>query len=105
MSSSSNVNGRKWGQIVEVQVGEIPPAVRSQWTELYEDLVLRLEQTSDKFALAVPVESKKVGAACTASLRKAFERHPDPKTVNMAIRERQGQAFVYVWRGNGWPKK
>lgn len=104
MSGNGNVNGRKWGQIVEVEVGEIPPAVRSQWTELYEDLLMRLEQTSDKFALAIPVTNKKVGATCIASLRKAFERHPGPKSVNFANRERQGQAFVYVWRGKAWPK-
>lgn len=101
---NGNGNGHRWGAVIEVEVGTIPPPNRSPWTELYDELMLRLEQTGPKNALAVPVADKKIGAAATASLRKCFDRHPGRGSVNLAIREKSGQTFVYVWRGAGWPK-
>lgn len=104
-AGNGNSNGHKWGQIQEVQVSEVPPMNRGNWAGLYDDLLLRLEQTSERFALAVPVADKKSGTAASASIRKMFERHPGPQSVNLAIREKNSQVYLYVWRGPAWPSK
>ena len=103
-AGDGNGNGHRWGQIAEVPVGEVPPLRLSPWIDLYDDVLLRLEQTSERFALRIPVASKKEGHSCVGSLRKNFDRHPGPKSVCMVVREQYGEAAVFIWRGPAWTK-
>jgi len=103
--TAGNGNGHRWGQIAEIRVGEIPPLRISPWIDLYDELLLRLEQTSERFALRVPVASVKDGASCVSALRKNFNRHPGPESVSMTVREKNGEACVFIWLGPAWPSK
>jgi hypothetical protein len=96
-----NGNGpRPWGRITEVTPDEIPVVAnrRFKYLALYEDLALRLEQTSPPLALKVPLATAKEAKAAAKGIQIHFGRTRGEDSVRVQLRG----ADVYVSRGPNW---
>lgn len=107
MNNGTNVGGgvkeRLWGAIKEVEVAAIPSFVptlrRSKWADLYDEVMLRLEETPAKFALAVPFEDQKAARAAKGAISSMTHKRHGPGYICTAVRPNGKGWIVYMRRG------
>lgn len=97
-----NTNTSLW-TIREIEAKLLPPEKGAKRWPLYREIILRLEQTSDKFALAIhiPVGGQSARAAIA---RMANERLGKGAITFSSSRNADGSHMLYARRGPKWSK-
>jgi len=90
-----------WGTPREVRHRDIPSkrARASMWSEMFEDVMLRLELTTE--ALAYPMGDERTAKAACVSLRKYSLRRGGKGAITMILR---GDT-LYICRGPNWARR
>lgn len=95
-------DSRPWGAIREIDAAEMPPDKASKWWPLFQELHKRLEQTTEHFALAVPITDGRIEGA-KASLQQNFRRRKGKGSVSISTAvDESGVPTLYVRRGPNW---
>ena len=92
-----------WGQIAEVKATDVPARIRYHktiWDELYRELTLRLEQTNNRHALAVPFKDFKTVMRALTAIRHRFTR--DHGAGSITLSAQKDPPVLYVQRGPTW---
>lgn len=102
------VNGHGF-RIKEVGVEEIPPLNAplriSKWASLFEDVSLRLEQTSYQFALAIEgFAEKKIARSAANAMSNMSRKKFGVYAVRCEVRENGKGWVLYIRRGKNWKK-
>lgn len=100
----TNGNGKtpvRWGKIREIPSEEIPSA--SVWWPLAQELLLRLEQTPENYALSVQFETADLAHRAAMSLTKIMRaRKGAGAVVCLSSIDRDGCPALFVRRGTKW---
>jgi hypothetical protein len=86
-------------KISEIAIEDLP--LDSKHGELYQDILLRLEQTGPGFALQVECDNEKEAASALNALRKAYRRRLGPSVVALSAVDN----YLFAWRGTNWDKR
>lgn len=96
-----STNEQPWSSLKEIEAEQVPATRRSAvWATAYRELVLRLEQTTRKFALVLEFESPNESKNAAACLRRHFVKHKGPRSVTISTRG----SVLYIRRGENWSK-
>jgi len=100
IDATRTANGRSWKSITEVRASEMRRLRRSKWQELYDDILLRLEQTMPQYALKVEFEDAELTRKARHALNKKFRKEQEAGYVDFAVIGN----LLYVRRGPNWKK-
>ena len=85
---------------MEVHASEMRRLRRSKWQELYDDILLRLEQTMPQYALKVEFEDAELTRKARHALNKRLLKEHGPGYADFAIIGN----LLYIRRGPNWKK-
>jgi len=100
IDATRTANGRSWKSITEVRASEMRRLRRSKWQELYDDILLRLEQTQPQYALKIEFEDAELPRKARHALNKKFRKEQEAGYVDFAVIGN----LLYVRRGPNWKK-
>ncbi len=99
-------DARPWGKIREILADEVPPERGGKWWALYWDLKLRLEETPDNLALAVPFPNGEGIQGARTALGHLFNsRLGKGAVIIVAGADRDNVPTIFVRRGPNWGKQ
>lgn len=88
-----------WTRITEIPMDEMPAT--GKYSELFHELLLRLEQTPPRFVLAVEMADARTARAAAQALRWMFSR----RLGNYSVVTSYAGSVLYVRRGKSWGQK
>jgi hypothetical protein len=95
-----------WTRIVEVSVADIPARATGRWVALYRELLLRLEQTPPKLALAITFRDSKTLDRAASSLWTLFREHQGKGAIRIdTVVTDDGTPTLYIRRGENWDRR
>lgn len=100
--ASSNGNGAPW-TIREIEAAWMPPESGGKWWPLFREIMLRLEQTPERFALKIELHEGGATGAAKAITRYANDRLGDGALVT-SYDISDGENALYVRRGDNYTK-
>ncbi len=89
-----------YGQPVLVKATAIPSRRTNRWISLYQDIILRLEQTPPDQALAVPFATYAFLKSAKATIFKRALKDHGADFVSLIVRKEP--PTLYVRRGPNW---
>jgi hypothetical protein len=95
-----------WLRITEVVATDVPIPSKSVWLPLYRELLLRLEQTEARFALAVTFPDDKTLKSAQGGLSNLFKNRLGKEAVYVkAGHTDDGTPVLYIRRGENWERR
>lgn len=92
-------------KIKEIKADLMPPSdAAGKWWPLYREIVLRLEQTSERFALEIKLEDGGAASARNAISRYANKRLGKGAIDLVYVPDGNGGGTLYARRGPNYPK-
>jgi hypothetical protein len=92
-----------WGQPVEVDLEELGPRRNIRWSDLSEELKLRLERTGPGKAVAVPIPGPGDLRRARQAIHYWFRVHCGRQAVLITARAKpDGSGVLYVRQGPNW---
>ena len=96
-------DGKLWGEIREVPAPK-PRVKVSAYEELYHELLLRLEKTPARKALAIPFTDYGAAMRARDNLQQLLFRRRGPGLVRFRVEVIGDGAVVFAQRGPKWER-
>ena len=99
------MNDRLWGAPREVFCDALPKRQqRSKYADLYEDILLRLEQTKPTMALVYPLLNSTNPKNVSCAILRLARNNKGPGYLAVSPRADENGSYIIVRRGKNWSK-
>lgn len=102
-NNRAGTDEKLWGTIQQIEAKMTPPPRGSKWWPLFREILLRLEQTSERHALAIEIFGSAESAA--KSIGMMASKRLGQGAIRLSFEQiEDGRGILYARRGPNYEK-